>query len=74
MNLENRRNGPEYKQLEVLRRVNKNTNKIKQHLWDSVNTVNPLQTQFEIEKIKKNNEPRDVEDLPKELSHLEIGT
>ena len=42
MNLEDLRNGPEYKQLEVLRRFNKNTNRIKQHLWDSVNTVNPL--------------------------------
>ena len=42
MNLEDLRNGPEYKQLEVLRRFNKNSNMIKQHLWDSVNTVNPL--------------------------------
>ena len=42
MNIEDLINGPEYKQLEVLRRFNKNTNRIKQHLWDSVNTVNPL--------------------------------
>ena len=42
MNIEDIRNGSLNRKIEVLRRFNENNNRMKQHLRDSVDTVNPL--------------------------------
>jgi hypothetical protein len=42
LNLEDLRNGPIHKKIEIIRKFNKNSIRIKEHLRDSVHTVNPL--------------------------------
>ena len=42
LNLEDLRNGPIHKKIKIIRKFNKNSIRIKEHLRDSVHTVNPL--------------------------------
>ena len=42
LNLEDTRNGPTHRKNQIRRKMNKNPIRIKEHLRDSVHTVNPL--------------------------------